>query len=157
MMPIAANNDHTFVQFGYGDVSITPICHSTKKFLMAINLSHLENPVSIGETFESDLSDLTSNQTKNITLEFGRLESLDLLIQQLKLLRGSQADGESLRGQKVLLDPDNSEAEFVRVKGGDINDCLLKFNGGYITRKHHEFAFQNLLAQEYFCDFFSLS
>jgi hypothetical protein len=153
LMPIIENNQHTLVQFGYGDVSITPIGHPEKNFLRGITLAQMDTPTNIGDSFEPNFS----HGPKMITFEFGKLESLDLFIQQLKLLRGSQADGESLRGQIVYLTQDEMEAEFVRVMDGDANRCILKANGEFLERKSTEFVFRNEFAQHYFINFFGLA
>jgi len=152
-MPIIDKDKTTSVHFGYGDVSITLCQHPLKKVLFGINLIQMSKSTVIGE----EIDEVGSIDKKSVNLEFGKLASLDLFIQQLKLLRGSQADGESLKGEIVFLLDDQKEAEFIRVMDGDENRCILKLEGKYIEKNANDFVFKNSSAEGYFINFFGIT
>lgn len=143
----------TVVQFGTGDISILQIKHEQMDRPIGLHLGNLPAGHNVGEQVMLN----GEEETKEIIFRFDRLASLDVLLSQFKLLRGSMADGELLNKQPVMVTGGHSsgrQASFVRLIDGDINNCILLIDGKMVRESHTNFRFMNPDIQQYFNQFY---
>ena len=155
-MPIHEVEKKTVVQFGTGDVSITHIKDAQMNRPVGLHLSNLAASHHVGEQIKLEMAE----DTKEVLFRFERLASLDLLISQLKLLRGSLSDGELLVRQPLLITEGKfagKQGVFSRLYDGDTTNCLVIIDGSYARLPHTAFRFSQPGIQQYFDMFFSVA
>lgn len=153
-MPIRDTNQRRIVDLGTGDTAISITNHPLSAKPNGLYIANLMNRQTIGEAVR--LKDQTEIQ-KDILFQFNKLSSLDVLLSQMKLLRGSMADGEMLHGQQVTLIQGSSisrKGTFVRLLEGDVNKCQINIGGRIISMPHNHFVFDDENVHNYFNSFY---